>query len=161
MYTHGRYSRRGRSCGNLQQNDKHRDLPARGWDGQRTIAADPAGIHTKQTQSREHAAAGRCGTGKRPPDPRERMWICGARRGSLFLFCFEWFMAFASVHDSMMISGSRRHRDRCTRECGGANRECQRIIAGMSRRTKGHRKTRAASAPNAGCVRPSGCAFLF
>ena len=71
-------------------------------------------------------------------------------RGRAFLFCFEWFMVFAYIRDSMMIPGSRRHRDRCTRECDGMNRERRRIIAGMSRRTKEHRRTRAASAPNAG-----------
>ena len=42
-----------------------------------------------------------------------------------------------------------RHRDHCTRECDGVNRERRRIIAGMSKRTKEHRRTRAASAPNA------------
>jgi hypothetical protein len=44
-------------------------------------------------------------------------------------------MAFASVRDfMMMILGSGWHRDRGTRECGGANRACQRTITGRTGR---------------------------
>jgi len=41
-----------------------------------------------------------------------------------FFFRFEWFMAFASIRDFMiMISGNMRQR-----ECGGANRERQQML---------------------------------
>ena len=68
--------------------------------------------------------------------------MCGACPARAFFFAPGWFMAFASIHDLMMISGSRASSRSRQRECGGANRARQRIIAGMSGRTKEHRETR-------------------
>ena len=66
----------------FQEAGRHRDRGTtrmRRGD-KRTIAADGGGICT-----------GLEGTGKRPPGV------------ALFFFCFEWFMAFASIPDSMMM----------------------------------------------------------
>jgi len=85
--------------------------------GESRVPADNRG-HAETNKRAPEDAGGICA--KRHDQggaPAHRfMGVCGARPARAFLFCFEWFMAFASVRDFMMISGNRRHRD-----CGNAN----------------------------------------
>ena len=79
--------------------------------------------------------------GKRPPDDAPHGVVRRPPGVALFFFAPGRFMAFASIHDSMMISEAGGIETAATRMRWSKSR-APADVTGMPRRTKEHRKTR-------------------